>query len=149
MNKIEKNALVRRKGSGYPTPFDLPCRERVRQALGDAAKLTDFGVNLLTLPPGTWSSQRHWHSAEDEFIWVVAGEVVLVTDQGEELLRSGDCAGFKAGISDGHHLQNRSEHPAAILEIGSRRPDTDLVDYPDIDLRSTPSGYTHNDGSPY
>ena len=149
MNKIDKNALARRKGCGYPTPFDLPCRERVRQALADAAKLSDFGVNLLSLPPGTWSSQRHWHSAEDEFIWVVAGEVVLVTDQGEELLRSGDCAGFKAGISDGHHLQNRSEHPAAILEIGSRRPDTDLVDYPDIDLRSTPSGYTRNDGTPY
>jgi uncharacterized cupin superfamily protein len=149
MEKIDKNALARRQGSGYPSPFDGPCRERVRQALGDAARLTDFGVNLLTLPPGTWSSQRHWHSAEDEFIWVVAGEVVLVTDHGEELLRSGDCAGFKAGIGDGHHLQNRSEHPAAILEIGSRRPDTDLVDYPDIDLRSTPSGYTHNDGTPY
>jgi uncharacterized cupin superfamily protein len=149
MNKIDKNALALRKGSGYPTPFDAPCRERVRRVLGDAAKLTDFGVNLLSLPPGTWSSQRHWHSAEDEFIWVVAGEVVLVTDQGEEVLRSGDCAGFKAGITDGHHLQNRSEQPASILEIGSRRPDTDLVDYPDIDLRSTPSGYTHNDGTPY
>jgi uncharacterized cupin superfamily protein len=149
MNKIDRNALARRKGSGYPAPFDLPCRERVRLLLGDAAKLTDFGVNLLTLPPGTWSSQRHWHSAEDEFIWVVAGEVVLVTDQGEEVLRSGDCAGFKAGITDGHHLQNRSEHAAAILEIGSRRPDTDLVDYPDIDLRSTPSGYTRSDGTPY
>jgi uncharacterized cupin superfamily protein len=149
MNKIDKNALARRTGSGYPSPFDMPCRERVRQALGDAAKLTDFGVNLLSLPPGTWSSQRHWHSAEDEFIWVVAGEVVLITDQGEELLRSGECAGFKAGITNGHHLQNRSAHPAAILEIGSRRPDTDLVDYPDIDLRSTPSGYTHNDGTPY
>jgi uncharacterized cupin superfamily protein len=149
MNKIDKNALALRKGSGYPTPFDAPCRERVRRVLGDAAKLTDFGVNLLSLPPGTWSSQRHWHSAEDEFIWVVAGEVVLVTDHGEEVLRSGDCAGFKAGITDGHHLQNRSEQPASILEIGSRRPDTDLVDYPDIDLRSTPSGYTHNDGTPY
>jgi len=149
MNKIDKNALAQRKGCGYPTPFDVPCRERVRQALSDAAKLTDFGVNLLSLPPGTWSSQRHWHSAEDEFIWVVAGEVVLVTDQGEEVLRSGDCAGFKAGITDGHHLQNRSGHPASILEIGSRRPDTDLVDYPDIDLCSTPSGYTHNDGTPY
>ncbi|MFI4866571.1 MAG: cupin domain-containing protein [Steroidobacterales bacterium] len=149
MNKIDKNALARRKGCGYPTPFDVPCRERVRQALGDAPRLSDFGVNLLSLPPGTWSSQRHWHSAEDEFIWVVAGEVVLVTDQGEEVLRSGDCAGFKAGVTDGHHLQNRSAHPATILEIGSRRPDTDLVDYPDIDLRSTPSGYTHNDGTPY
>src|ERR1700689_5008727 len=99
MSKIDKSTAPRQTGSAYPPPFDQPCRNRVRQALGEAAKLADFGVNLLSLPPGSWSSQRHWHSEEDEFIWVVAGEVVLVTDQGEELLRSGDCAGFKAGIS--------------------------------------------------
>jgi uncharacterized cupin superfamily protein len=149
VNRIDQSAVPLSKGSGYPAPFDAPCRERVRQALGDSAKLTDFGVNLLLLPPGAWSSQRHWHSAEDEFIWVVQGEVVLVTDQHEEILRSGDCAGFKAGIADGHHLQNRSDRPAAILEVGSRRPATDLADYPDIDLRWTPSGFTHKDGTPY
>jgi len=108
-------------GSGYPTPFDLPCATRARQRLGDAAGLTDFGVNLMRLPPGAWSSQRHWHSAEDEFVFIVDGEVVLVTDTGEELLRPGDCAGFKAGVKDGHHLQNRSARDAVLLEVGTRR----------------------------
>src|SRR5260370_42520378 len=93
-------------GSSYPTAFNLPCTARARQRLGDAAGLTDFGVNRLRLPAGAWSSQRHWHSAEDEFVYVLEGEVVLVTDSGEEILRAGDCAGFKAGLRDGHHLQN-------------------------------------------
>jgi uncharacterized cupin superfamily protein len=149
MNRIDISAVPQSKGSAYPAGFDQPCRERVRQALGDAVNLSDFGVNLLLLPPGAWSSQRHWHSVEDEFIWVLQGEVVLITQQVEEILRSGDCAGFKAGIADAHHLQNRSAHPALVLEVGSRRPRTDLVDYPDIDLRSTPDGFTHKDGAAY
>src|SRR6202047_4494959 len=102
--------------SGYPAPFHLACAARARQRLGDAAGLTDFGVNLMRLPPGAGSSQRHWHSAEDEFVFIIDGEVVLVTDTGEELLRSGDCAGFKAGVKDGHHLQNRSDRDAILLE---------------------------------
>ena len=123
---------------------------RARHALGEAAGLTQFGVNLQTLPPGGWSSQRHWHTAEDEFVWIVSGEVVLVTDAGEQALRSGDCAGFPAGAANGHHLQNRSDRDALILEIGSRRPDDDAVDYPDIDLRWTAAaGETHKDGTPY
>jgi uncharacterized cupin superfamily protein len=122
----------------------------VRNALGDAAGLTQFGVNLQRLTPGTWSSQRHWHTAEDEFVWVLEGEVVLVTDAGEELLTAGNCAGFKAGVADGHNIQNRSNGDALILEIGSRRPDEDSVAYPDIDLRwNGATGYTHKDGTPY
>ena len=121
----------------------------MRQALGDAAGLTDFGVNLLQLPPGAWSSQRHWHSQEDEFTWVLAGEVVLITDAGEEVLRAGDCAGFKAGIADGHHLQNRSNAPATVLEIGSRRPAEDVCSYSDIDMHWGPEGITHKNGTPY
>jgi uncharacterized cupin superfamily protein len=120
----------------------------VRNRLGEAAGLTDFGVNLLRLPPGTWSSQRHWHTAEDEFVYVLEGEVVLVTDAGEETLRPGDCAGFKAGDEDGHHLQNRSQADVVLLEVGSRKAD-DAGDYPDIDLRFSPKGYTHKDGSPF
>jgi uncharacterized cupin superfamily protein len=135
-------------GSGYPPPYGAPCAARVRTRLGDAAGLTDFGVNLLRLPPGTWSSQRHWHTAEDEFVYVLEGEVVLVTDAGEETLRPGDCAGFKAGADDGHRLQNRSQTEVVLLEVGSRRAE-DAVDYPDIDLRFSPDGYTHKDGSPY
>ena len=139
------------KGSRYPAPYDQPCAERFRRCLGDAAGLTQFGVNLNRLPPGTWSSQRHWHTAEDEFIFVVQGEVVLVTDAGEEILRAGDCAGFKAGVQEGHHLQNRSSAEALVLEVGTRRPETDEVFYPDIDLRALKgrAGYAHRDGQPY
>jgi uncharacterized cupin superfamily protein len=149
MAKIDPASAPRSEGSGYPPPYDAPCRGRVRRALGDAAGLTQFGVNLLRLDPAGWSSQRHWHSDEDEFLWVVEGEVVLVTDKGEEILRPGDCAGFKAGVADGHHLQNRSGRPALVLEVGSRRPEQDITDYPDIDLRWEPSGRTHKDGRPY
>ena len=105
MKKIDIDKAPTRIGSMYPEPYDVPCRERMRRRLGAAANLTNFGVNMCRLPPGTWSSQRHWHSHEDEFICVLEGEVVLVTDGGEEVLKPGDCAGFKAGDSDGHHLQ--------------------------------------------
>jgi uncharacterized cupin superfamily protein len=149
MKRIDVFAAPRREGSNYPSPFDEPCRERVRHALGAAAGLTQFGVNLQRLPPGGWSSQRHWHTAEDEFVWVLSGEVVLVTDSGEELLRAGDCAGFKAGVADGHHLQNRSGSDTLILEIGSRRPAEDTVEYPDIDLRWSATAKTRKDGTPY
>jgi uncharacterized cupin superfamily protein len=149
VKKIDISATRRKQGSEYPPPFDERCRARVRRALGDAAGLTQFGVNLQRLPPGAWSSQRHWHTAEDEFVWVVEGEVVLVTDEGEEVLRAGDCAGFKAGVPDGHHLQNRSDREALLLEVGSRFPGEDDTDYPDIDLRWGPHGKTHKDGTSY
>src|SRR6202451_4008394 len=119
--RIDPKATRTSVGSGYPDAYGAPCASRVRTRLGDAAALSDFGVNLLRLPPGTWSSQRHWHTAEDEFVYVLEGEVGLVTDSGEEILRARDCAGFKAGIKDGHHLQNRSSSDAVILEIGSRK----------------------------
>ena len=90
MRKIELAGIAAAVGSGYPPPYDEPCRSRQRWRVGEQAGLTQFGVNLLKLPPGAWSSQRHWHSAEDEFVYVVQGEVVLVTDAGEELLRAGD-----------------------------------------------------------
>lgn len=149
--RIDPSAAPERRGSSYPPPFDQPCRERIRTRLGDAAGLTHFGVNLLRLKPGVWSSQRHWHAGEDEFIYVLEGEVVLVTDAGEETLRPGDCAGFRAGAPDGHHLQNRSSTEALLLEVGSRRPGEDAVDYPDIDLVITKGeeGFRHRDGRPY
>ena len=151
MKKIDLETAPTRHGSGYPEPYDQPCRARKRWRLGNAAGLTQFGVNLLHLPPGAWSSQRHWHASEDEFVWVLEGEVVLVSNDGEETLRAGDCAGFKAGVADGHHLQNRSGRKAVILEVGTRNPQGDAVDYPDIDLaiRAGTSGYVHKDGQPY
>src|SRR4029077_21216521 len=125
---------------------------RARRRLGDAAGLTQFGVNLLVLPPGAGSSPAHWHSHGDEFIYVLEGEVTLVTDAGEELLRAGDAAGFKAGDRNGHCLQNCSSADVQVLEIGTRVAD-DAADYPNIDMISPAGGkpaiYTHRDGTPY
>jgi len=151
MPKIDIDAAPTRFGTAYPAPFDAPCQGRQRWKLGDAAGLTQFGVNLMRLPPGQWTSQRHWHTAEDEFTWVLEGEVVLVENEGETLLRAGDCAGFKAGVANGHHLQNRSDTVAVLLEMGSRNPAEDGCDYPDIDLilRAGEETYRHRDGTPY
>lgn len=150
MGKVNVDAATVRVGSAYPSPFDKPCRKRSRCRLGDAAGLTQFGVNLLRLPPGAWSSQRHWHAAEDEFVWVLEGEVVLVTNEGTQTLRSGECAGFPAGVANGHHLQNTSDRDAVVLEVGARRPSEEVCDYPDIDMVLKPEvGFVHRDGRPY
>ncbi len=150
--RIDVAAIASVIGTLYPTPFDQPCRKRERRKLGDAAGLTQFGVNLLRLPPGAWSSQRHWHTASDEFVYVLLGDVVLVTDEGEELLHAGDAAGFKAGDTNGHCLQNRSNHEVLALEIGNRVP-SDVGYYSDIDMvapaRGQPAIYTRRDGTPY
>ena len=152
MPRIDIDSVARRTGSSYPAPFEQPCLERSRRPLGDAGGLSDFGVNLLELPPGAWSSQRHWHSVEDEFIWVLEGEVTLIDAQGEHLLRAGECAAFPKGDGNGHHLVNRSQARVLCLEAGSRRPAEDDCDYPDIDLHIGPgrdAGFTHKDGRPY
>ena len=150
--RIDPKLLPAIVGTLYPAPFDQPCRARERRKLGDAAGLTQFGVNLLRLPPGAWSSQRHWHTEGDEFIYVLSGEVTLVTDAGAELLRPGDAAGFKAGDRNGHCLQNRSGADVLALEIGTRVPG-DAADYPGIDMLAPaggkPAAYTHRDGTPY
>jgi uncharacterized cupin superfamily protein len=149
MPKVDLAKAPVRTGTGYPVPFDAPCRDRHRLRLGDAGGLSQFGVNLLTLKPGVWSSQRHWHHKEDEFVYVVAGEVVLITDAGEEVLRAGDCAAFPAGDGDGHHLVNRSGADAMLLEIGTRSGGDSAV-YPDIDLLlDARHGYVHKDGRRY
>lgn len=152
--KIDSTVAPKGAGSRYPAPFDEPCRGRSWVRLGDAAGLTQFGVNLVRLAPGAWSSQRHWHSHEDEFIYVLGGEVVLVTDAGEEVLRSGDSAGFRAGDRNGHCLQNRSNADVEFLVVGARH-DADHGEYPDIDLKfsagrySGQGAYLHKDGTPY
>jgi uncharacterized cupin superfamily protein len=150
MAKIDISRAPTRIGSAYPPPHDAPCAGRKRWKLGDLAGLTQFGVNLLRLPPGVWSSQRHWHTAEDEFVWVLEGEVVLITDDGEEVLRAGDCAGFKAGVPNGHQVQNRSGAEAVLLEIGTRSVGLDHCDYPDLDMIVGPDDvYRHRDGTPW
>ena len=142
--------MAENKGSGYPAPFDAPCAERARKRLGNAGGLTDFGVNLMHLPPGAWSSQRHWHSDEDEMVFVLEGEVTLIEDGGETVLRAGDCAAFPKNSGNGHHLINRSEAMAVYLELGSRSK-ADEVAYSDIDLKIIrgDARYLHKDGTPY
>lgn len=135
MPKIDIAAAPVRKGASYPPPFDAPCADRVRYRLGNAGELTDFGVNLTRLPPGNWSSQRHWHSHEDEFIYVLEGEITLIEDDGETPLRAGDCAAFPKNSGNGHHLINKSASDAVYLEIGSRWPE-DVTTCSDIDMKS-------------
>ena len=150
--KIDFASLAPVIGTMYPPPYDAPCLARERTKLGDAAGLTQFGVNLLRLPPGAWSSQRHWQTESDEFVYVLSGEVTLVTDVGPEPMRAGDAAGFKAGDPNGHCLQNRSQEDALVLEIGTRIRG-DGAHYSDIDMLAAAGGkpamYTRRDGTPY
>ncbi len=137
-----------RTGSGYPSPHDVPCRQRRRRALGDAFGLSQFGVNLLELPPGTWSSQRHWHEHQDEFVYVLEGEVTLVTNEGEAVLKPGMVAGFRAGEANGHHLINRSNAVVRVLEMGTRTVE-ETARYPDIAMMYREGeGYLTADGRP-
>ncbi len=149
MKKIDLDTAPKGEGTRYPPPHNAPCKDRRWVRAGDAAGLTQFGVNIVTLDPGVWSSQRHWHSHEDEFVYMLEGELVLITDAGEEIMRPGDCAGFTAGDRDGHHLQNRSGKPARFLVVGSRNPE-DWGEYPDLDMKFLPGrgGYTRKNGEP-
>jgi uncharacterized cupin superfamily protein len=150
MPKVEVATVPESKGTGYPAPFDKPCAQRVRQRLGNAGGLTDFGVNLMHLPPGNWSSQRHWHSHEDEFVYVLAGEVTLIEDGGATTLRAGDCAAFPKGTGNGHHLINKSDAMAIYLEVGSRWP-ADLTTCSDVVMMSANADgrVVHKDGTAY
>jgi uncharacterized cupin superfamily protein len=138
----------------YPKIFQAGMTGATRRRLGDAAGLKNFGVNLTTLPPGNASALRHWHSKQDEFVYVISGELVLVTDRGEQILTAGMAAGFPAGVPDGHCLVNRSDRDATFLEIGDRSRGDD-GDYPDIDMvwrcvdSAQRSVYLHRDGTPY
>jgi len=146
---LDPLTVPERTGSAYPAPLDVPCRARGKRPLGNALGLTQFGVNLTRLEPGAWSAQRHWHTQEDEFVYVLEGELALVTDAGEQTLRAGMAAGFPAGGADGHHLVNRTDRPAIYLEVGTRSRD-DEVHYPDADLFvSRGRVMRHKSGEPY
>src|SRR5579859_7964045 len=150
MKKLDLSAIPVEDGSNYPPPFDQPCVGQTFQRLGRSQGLTRFGVNLSTLPPGGWSSQRHWHSHEDEFVYVLEGELVLIEDGNETVLHPGDCAAFPKGTGNGHHLINRSSAMAVYLEVGSRNPH-DLTTCSDIDMMSANADgrFVHKDGRPY
>lgn len=150
MPKIDIDTAPSRTGSRYPEPFRSRVGAIRRCQLGDAAGLTQFGVNLTSIPPGGMSALRHWHENEDELVWVVAGALVLVEEGSETPLGPGDAAGFKAGVANGHHLVNRSAAPATILEIGTRLAD-ERGHYPDDDLAiekvAGRARFTRKDGS--
>jgi len=150
MGLIDLDKLPFETGSSYPEPYATEMGDRGRYALGNAAALTQFGVNLMVLQPGSKSSLRHWHQTEDEFIWITKGELVLVQDEGETTVRPGDCAAFKAGETNGHHLINRSDSEAQFLVVGARVA-KDVCTYSDVDLRVEIDGtnhrFTRKDGS--
>lgn len=133
MPKIDPASLPVISQSGYLPAYKSAVEGRSWQAVGTAGGISQFGANLVTLAPGAWSSQRHWHAAEDELVVMLTGELVLVEDEGETALGPGDIAAFKAGVANGHHLQNRSDTAATFLAIGTDRPSEDECHYPDID----------------
>lgn len=150
--KINLSAVPIETGTNYPDPFRSSVEGRSRQRVGNSAGLTNFGVNLTTLAPGSQSALRHWHSAQDEFIYVIEGELLLVTDNSKQLLQAGEMAGFAAGVANGHHLVNQSDRPAIYLEIGDRTT-PDQANYPDQDLQCVPTDkgrvFLRKDGRPY
>ncbi|MFL5075820.1 MAG: cupin domain-containing protein [Microvirga sp.] len=152
MPKIDIAAIPVRERTGYPPAYADAVKGRLFQALGDAAGLTQFGVNLVRLKPGAASSQRHWHENEDEFLIVLEGELVLVEDEGETILRAGDAAGFKAGVPNGHCLLNRTQRDGVFLVVGSRAA-AERAHYPDLDLLYEATGgrvrYTNRAGEPF
>jgi uncharacterized cupin superfamily protein len=142
-----------RIGTGYPKQFAEACSMREKHMLGDVFGLTQFGVNLTILPPGCWSAQRHWHEREDEFVYVIEGEITLIDDAGEHLLKPGMCAGFKAGVANGHHLVNKSDARASYIEVGTRA-DGERGHYSDIDMKAEAAGdgtwrFQRKDGTSY
>lgn len=158
MEKEVANAIVAsdvkgRRSTTYPVAFRENVAGRTKRVLGDVFELTSFGVNLVTLSPASWSAQRHWHTREDEFVYVLSGELVLVTDEGDTPVSQGMIAGFPAGQQNGHHLVNRSDADATYLEIGARHGDDECF-YPDIDLQLVSDGgggrhFTTRAGKPY
>lgn len=149
---LDPHNVPESRGSAYPTPFHALVAGRAKKRLGNAAGLKNFGVNLVKLDPGSWSALRHWHSRQDEFIYVLDGEVTLITDQGKQILKAGMAAGFPAGEADAHHLINHTDKVVTYLEVGDRTSG-DAVTYPDDDLaaQDSPKGwvFTHKDGTPY
>ena len=149
MPRLDLEAIARTNATGYPTPYDRAVQGRWYRRLAPPSGLTRLGASHVVLDPGAWSSQRHWHSDEDEMVVVLSGDAVLVDDGGETPVAAGDVLVFPAGERNGHHLQNRSDAPCVFVAISAGDDARDSGDYPDIDMRFSPDGYAHKDGTPY
>jgi uncharacterized cupin superfamily protein len=148
MPKIDLDSIESNNATGYPPPYDREVRGRWKKRLGPLNGLTDFGASHVVLKPGAWSSQRHWHNGEDEFLVMVSGEAVLVEDDGRTLLKPGDCAAWPKGNTNGHHLINESNEDCSFVVVGGGT--NTGGGYSDVDLAFTPEGtYTRKDGTPY
>ncbi len=149
MPKLDLDTIPQTNATGYPDPFDRPIAGRWYRRLGPANGLREMGVSHVTLKPGAWSSQRHWHRAEDEFVVMIAGEAVLIDDAGEHAMRAGDCATFPKGEQNGHHLVNRSDADCVFIAVSAGDENADSGEYPDIDMVFGPGGFARKDGTPY
>jgi uncharacterized cupin superfamily protein len=149
MPKIDLEAIGPSNRTGYPDPFDRAVAGRWWRRMAPAGGLTEMGASHVLLKPGAWSSQRHWHESVDELLVMLSGEAVLVEDGGETVLRAGDVAAWPRGAANGHCLQNRGEADCSFVAISAGDSANDSGDYPDIDMRFGPGGFTHNDGTPY
>ncbi len=146
MPKLRLDDIPQTNATGYPPAYAAAVQGRFYRRIGKAAGLSDFGVSHVTLKPGAWSSQRHWHEGEDEFVVVLSGQAVLVDEAGEHPMGPGDCAAFPAGAADGHVLQNRSDADCVLIAVG--RPSETPCHYPDIDMHLDPQqGFVRKDGS--
>lgn len=149
---IRASDLPARTGTIYPPPYAAAVAGRAKRALGDPFGLTQFGVNLTVLAPGAASAERHWHEREDEFVYILEGEVILIDETGEQRLEPGMCVGFKCGVPNAHKLVNRSDRPVTFLEVGTRS-DGDRAHYPEADMAAVKEGgkfrITRKDGTPF
>jgi len=148
MPKLDLDAIVPENSTGYPPPFDEPVQGRWKRRLGALAGLTELGACHVVLSPSAWSSQRHWHEGEDEFLVMLEGEAVLIEDEGETVLRAGDCVAWAKGVENGHHLINRSGADCVFICLSAGDPSAG-GSYSDIDMKWTAQGFVHKDGSPY
>ena len=148
MPKLDLDSIPQSNATGYPDPFDRPMQGRWYRRMAPVSGLTHMGASHVTLKPGAWSSQRHWHDGEDELVVMLAGEAVLIDDTGEHVMRAGDVAAFPAGDGNGHHLVNRSDADCVFVAVGAGDRDGGGA-YSDIDMLFSKDGYTRKDGTPY
>lgn len=154
MPKLDLDNIPEQVGTGYPAPFDAPCLDRIGKDLSTSSGLTQFGARLVTLPPGSWSSQRHWHSYEDELVYIISGHPTFVENDGAQTLSPGDITAHPGGDGNAHHLKNETDKPVSYLVIGTRAPEQDHCHYPDIDLDLPRTGddariFQTKNGDPY